>query len=366
MSLDHYTIGKGKMLAKEKISLKKVLKYDPERTYIGKRYLDDKVTFSDVQFSLEGMVALHSNIFFEHSFLAQSPQGFHLSAMNVQSLVPYLCEQLATALLETEKQSCKRFSITSSKQQYQRFITEQEGLRCSVTLSQREGNNDRGYYGVDNPVEFLTFSYEFLTAASEKPSFLGTMSFAIEKEALLPTLSNPSNNFSTNTFTETATIPSYKISIPNIFPQVQCDKRYTLKDVYVDKQNLAIEGTFVNKSNDLAPIQIHGAAGLLMKGLFCHLFQIDRGKTLAARAYTISSQYNGQAPKENNLLLKVQVEREIFCSEKGLERWGFFTCHYTLGEYVRSTLRIAAPLHDLTTKEEILLRIHFQEITKKP
>ncbi|MEK6950712.1 MAG: hypothetical protein AABX13_03230 [Nanoarchaeota archaeon] len=328
---------------KEHLDLEEVLKYDPYRTYLGYGYLDDSITCSNTHFFLEEPKGITTNLSFKRSFLAESEQGFHLSAMNVQVVVPFLCQQLVKAQLTRQNATLEDFLIISSEQHYKQFIDQQEGLRCRIEqIYQRrhEYQFEYGFYAVGED-ELSASQSAVSTLPSIQPAFSGTMTFAVKVDNLA----------------------SASYLLPTL--QIQSEEKYKLKEVYFSEEYLSIEGLLVPKTKRLAPVQVHGAIGLLMKGLFCRLLRIDRQKTMDARAYTIIQQYDRRPPQEKRLPISLQLDREMHLSTKKGEEWGFFTAHYELGETMQGMLRIAQPMNDVGEREKMLLRKYFEVRTKE-
>lgn len=307
---------------KQKLNLEEVLKYDPYRTYLGSGYRDDVITCSNVQFLVDEEKGITADLSFRRSFLAESQQGFHLSAMNVQVLVPFLCEQLVKAQLAYRKEMLTDFLIMSSEQHYKQFITEQDRLRCVIKHVATRGHE-------------YAFEYGFSVADRAQPAFLGKMLFAAKVE-----------------HTPAA------IYIPATM-QVQAEEAYKLKDVWCDEQQLSVAGLLVNKAKRLAPVQVHGAVGLLMKGLFCQLLQMDRQQTMDARAYQIVQHYDLRIPTEKKISVTLQLDREMHLSVKDGEEWGFFTARYEVGEVMEGVLRIANPMKGIEERQKERLQDYF-------
>ncbi len=120
---------------KNTLNLEATLGCPPCETYLGGKYIEDLCQCSDVSFSPEGY--LKACLTFLQSGFSQ--KGFHFSAVQVQRLVPYLCQELLQKILAPQQQ-IEAFSLLKTEQEFFRYVTASQDIGCSVQLLQQEGD----------------------------------------------------------------------------------------------------------------------------------------------------------------------------------------------------------------------------------
>lgn len=318
----------------ESISLEETLGCRPQETYLGRGYLEDRCRFSDILFSLSKKPSLTANLHFDHSSLAESSQGFHFSAMNVQFLVPYLCRQLLTAILAQDAQELSFFQLWKSKQKYSQHIGEKEGIRCQVQLEAIEEQT------LSSQKSYI-FSYAIITTSAQDAAFSGTMAFVV------------------------SSVPgTLSYHAPLSLENITVSDCYALRDIRYEErqQHIAAQLSFSNGTapSALSLVHVHGALAQLTRSLFCKLFALDRARVIQAQAYRAEHHYHLESPSPTEeVSFSVAADKQIHVKKYGNTELALVFCSYTAGSplqaYATGSLHVACPVPVLTPQQQSLL-----------
>ena len=304
---------------KQEISLEEILSYDPEKTYIGRGYLDDVYHLENFIFSFEERPRISATLSFPHSFLGQTPSGFHFSAMNMQVLLPYLCEELTKAVLAGEQTSLSSFIPQGSQEKYTHYLTTPTAIKCEVELQEQDQSGQ--------------YSFRYSIGTAEKICFEGTFGAKVEYN---------------------------QISALHSFPdqvEFQCRDRYELKKIWMDEQTLTLDAIMYNPHETLTPVQAHGAIAQSMRVLYCQLFGLRRDEIMLARAYQVNRTYHTPTKEHGDLALQLLPSPEITVTTRHGVRWAMTGCKYTFTEgYVSGTMQVAYPFDALHKEQQGVLR----------
>lgn len=315
---------------KEQLSLEKVLGCDPLTTYLGGGYCDDILHLREITVADTNLTATLS---FERSFLANK-QGFHLSAINIQMLLPYLCRELAATVLSQKGVSLSSFRVQGTVQEYRRYCTSSEDIQCRVTLHEQERN-------------LSTFSYSIIRPDGKECS-LGNY------RCLLYTT------------TEKATEKN-SLYHPPAEMRLSSQDTYSLDKIVLHREERSLEAYVGNKAATLTPVQIHGSVGQLMRVLFCSLLGFDRDQVITARASRVVQLYHGPIPEQGYIPIRLQAKREIEVQERKGIPWAMVRCDYSVAHsYAFGELQVAYPLTILSEVQRRTLQNLFvvKEVTE--
>ncbi|MBI5003121.1 hypothetical protein HZC31_07075 [Candidatus Woesearchaeota archaeon] len=319
----------------EKINLEDVLGCKPERTYLGGGYLEDICCFRDLHFSFEGKPQLSATLHFEYSALANSSEGFHLSAMNVQFLVPYLCAELIAAVLEKNGRKLLSTRLLRSQQKYSQYIQEPHSINFRVTMEKESQT-------------CFSLRYEITAPMENKNAFSGTMVF------------DAASNGGTDGY-----------SLPTLFTPIICKEQYALDDIfYNDKQIKArmtregshfLERHHAHNGRFPSATIIHGALGQLSRALFCGLFGFDRQKIIKALAYKAQHTYHHACFDDKEAIMDVAASDEVVIVGRHGVQYALITTTYTLHDtntqyartqYASGALYVACPMPSMTPEQQ--------------
>jgi len=296
-------------------SLERIIGCDPEQTYLGGGYLQDICSFKKVTFARDPW-NVESSLEFDYSFL-KNKQGFHLSAVNIQFLVPFLCEKLADVYLNQQGEKITSFDLLHTEQKYQSYITSDD---ISFQIALEKATTDQ-----------LAFSYKIHTLSREN-AFEGTMRFK--------TIVNP---------TEVLYSP-----YPSSFENIRCQEGYTLENITFGDQCIHAEihkkQTNLHSPDQnydelfLTPARTHAAVAQLTRILFCQSYQLKRNEIMDARAIKVIHTYTPLDKKLDYLPITVSTTKKIKKFKNEGNEWGLTNIDFYSKPYVEGKLLIACPI----------------------
>jgi len=322
----------------EKIILEEVLGCKPEKTYLGGGYLEDICCFRDLHFSFEGKPQLSATLYFDYSSLANSKEGFHLSAMNVQFLVPYLCAELVAAVSEKNGQKLVATRLLQSQQKYSQYIQEPNCIDFCVTVEKANQS-------------CFSLSYEITAPIESKKAFSGTMIF------------DTTSIRSTNEY-----------QLPTTFNNIICKERYSIDTLLYDNKQIKatvtkdssqfLEQYPVHNGNFPSPVIIHGALGQLSRALFCRLFDFDRQKIIKALAYKVQHTYHHASHDYREAIMDVTASDDVVIVQRNGMQYALITTKYNLHDnhmtqYASGALHVASPVPSMTPEQQKIVHSKF-------